>query len=160
MKSFNLTGWLFGRWDNGISSSTENGSISYIQKAVYSVNQIVFWCSQKGHSLKEQRGTSIMWRTSFWHKQLKLLFSSPELKAQVSFSNHLSSVVCLSVRSSVRPFVNFSYFRFFFQNHWANFNQTWHKASLIVGDSGLFKGRPCPFLMGDNYEIAKIHRQN
>ena len=30
------------------------------------------------------------------------LFSSPELKAQVSFSDHLSSVVCLSVRQSVR----------------------------------------------------------
>ena len=33
------------------------------------------------------------------------LFSSPELKAQVSFSDHLSSVVCLSVRPSVRPSV-------------------------------------------------------
>ena len=30
------------------------------------------------------------------------LVSSPELKAQVSFSDHLSSVVCLSVRLSVR----------------------------------------------------------
>ena len=29
------------------------------------------------------------------------IFSSPELKAQVSFSDHLSSVVCLSVRPSV-----------------------------------------------------------
>ena len=45
-------------------------------------------------------------------------FSSPELKAQVSFSDHLSSVVCLSVRLSVclsvclsvRPSVNFSLF--------------------------------------------------
>ena len=25
------------------------------------------------------------------------------------------------------------------QNHWANFNQTWHKASLGEGDSSLFK---------------------
>ena len=25
------------------------------------------------------------------------------------------------------------------QNHWANFNQTWHKASLSEGDSNLFK---------------------
>ena len=33
------------------------------------------------------------------------VFSSPELKAQVSFSDHLSSVVCLSVRPSVRPSV-------------------------------------------------------
>ena len=34
-----------------------------------------------------------------------LVFSSPELKAQVSFSDHLSSGVCLSVRPSVRPSV-------------------------------------------------------
>ena len=30
-----------------------------------------------------------------------VVFSSPELKAQVSFSDHLSSVFCLSVRPSV-----------------------------------------------------------
>ena len=32
------------------------------------------------------------------------------------------------------------------QNHWANFNQTWHKAS---------KWQARPFTRGDNYEIAK-----
>ena len=37
-----------------------------------------------------------------------LFFSSLELKAQVSFSNRLSSVVCLSVRTSVRPIFDFS----------------------------------------------------
>ena len=63
------------------------------------------------------------------------VFSSPELKAQVSFSDHLSSVVCLSVRLSV----NFSHFHLLLQNHWANFNQTWHKASLDEGDSSLLK---------------------
>ena len=64
------------------------------------------------------------------------IFSSPELKAQVSFSDHLSSVVCLSVRPSVRTSVrlsvclsvrlsvNFSHFHLLLQNHWANFNQT------------------------------------
>ena len=36
---------------------------------------------------------------------IQTIFSSPELKAQVSFSDHLSSVVCLSVRPSVRPSV-------------------------------------------------------
>ena len=63
------------------------------------------------------------------------VFSSPELKAQVSFSDHLSSVVCPSVRLSV----NFSYFRLLLQNHWANFNQTWHKASMGGGDSSFYK---------------------
>ena len=70
---------------------------------------------------------------------LKYLFSSPELKAQVSFSDHLSSVVCLSVRLSVRPSVNFSHFHLLLQNHWANFNQAWHKVSLGEGDSYLFR---------------------
>ena len=36
-----------------------------------------------------------------WTSLANILFSSPELKAQVSFSDHLSSVVCLSVRLSV-----------------------------------------------------------
>ena len=31
------------------------------------------------------------------------------------------------------------------QNHWANFNQTWHKASLGEGDSSMFKWRAPPF---------------
>ena len=111
-----------------------------------------------------------------------IVFSSPELKAQVSFSDRLSSVVCLFVRSSVclclsvcklfrfstssqeplgqfQPNLALSIlglrgFKFvqmkgpaFFQgemikkrennlknlllqNHWANFNQTWQKASM------------------------------
>ena len=42
---------------------------------------------------------------SFFSNKGPHLFSSPELKAQVSFSDHLSSVVCPSVRPSVRPSV-------------------------------------------------------
>ena len=85
------------------------------------------------------------------------LFSSPELKAQVSFSDHLWSVVC----PSVCPSVNFSHFHLLLQNYWANFNQTWHKASLGKGDSSLLKWRaPRPFPRGDNYEIVKIHWRN
>ena len=44
------------------------------------------------------------------------ILSSPELKAQMSFSDHFLSVVCLSL--------NFSHFHLLFQNHWASFNQT------------------------------------
>ena len=76
------------------------------------------------------------------------IISSPELKAQVSFSDHLSSVVCLSVRPSVCLSVNFSPFHLLLQNHWANFNQTWHKASLRDGGSSLFKWRAPPFSKG------------
>ena len=89
-----------------------------------------------------------------WYKDITapLVFSSPELKAQVSFSDHLSSVVCPSVcpdiHPSVRLCVNFSHFHLLLQNHLANFNQTWHKASLGKGDSSLFKWRTPPFSKG------------
>ena len=79
---------------------------------------------------------------------IKVFFSSPELKAQVSFSDRLSSGVCPSVRLSVCPSVNFSYFQLLLKNHWTNFNQTWHKVSLGEGDSSLFKCRAPPFSKG------------
>ena len=41
--------------------------------------------------------------------------------------------------------VNFTHFHILLQNHGANFNQTWHKASLGRGDSSLFKWRAIPF---------------
>ena len=47
------------------------------------------------------------------------------------------SSLCLSV--------NFSNFHLLLQNHWANFNQTWHKVSLGEGDSSLFKWRATSF---------------
>ena len=79
-----------------------------------------------------------------------IVFSSPELKAQVSFSD------CLS---SVRPSVNCSHF-YFLQNHWANFYQTWHiSVSLGDRDSSLFKWTATTFSRGDN-DIAKIHWRN
>ena len=60
-----------------------------------------------------------------------LLFSSPEPKAQVSFSDQfVLSVVIVE---------NFSHFHLLLQNHQTNFNQTWHKASFGEGDSYLFK---------------------
>ena len=63
------------------------------------------------------------------------------------------SSVCPSVCLSV----NFSHFHLLLQNHWANFNQTWHKASLGEGDS---KEGSRPFQRGDNNEIAKKQTQN
>ena len=44
--------------------------------------------------------------------------------------------------------VNFSHFHLLLQNHWANFNQTWRKASLGKGDWSLFKWRAPPFSKG------------
>jgi hypothetical protein len=63
------------------------------------------------------------------------VFSSPELKAQVSFSDRQLSVVCLSIRLSVRLL----HFLLLPQNYWANFNQSRHKSSLDKLDSELYK---------------------
>ena len=67
-----------------------------------------------------------------YHKASKYVFSSPEPKAQVSFSDHNLPVVVVVV-------VNFSHFHLLLQNYLTNFNQTLHKASLGDGDSSLFK---------------------
>ena len=63
------------------------------------------------------------------------LISCTGLKAQVNFSDRLSSV-------------NISQFHPLLQNHWANFNQSWHKASLGKGNLIMFKWRSMPFLKG------------
>ena len=56
--------------------------------------------------------------------------------------------------------VHFSHFHLLFQNHWINFNQTWHKTSLSEGDSSFFKWRARPFPRVENYKLAKIHWRN
>jgi hypothetical protein len=40
------------------------------------------------------------------------------------------------------------HFQLLLQNHWANFNQTWHKWFLGGWDSKLFKWRGLPFSKG------------
>lgn len=62
-----------------------------------------------------------------------MFFSSPALKAQVSFSNQNLSVVCRRWRRC--HCCKFSHFHLLLQNHRADFKQTWHKASLGKGDS-------------------------
>ena len=44
-----------------------------------------------------------------------------------------------------------------FQNQWANFNQTWHKAFSSKGNHICSNEGPHPFPRGENYDIAKIH---
>ena len=62
--------------------------------------------------------------------------------------------VCLSVCPSVCKLFKFSSSS---QNHWANFNQTWHKVSLDIGDSN--EG-PRFSQRGDNNKTAKIRIRN
>ena len=44
----------------------------------------------------------------------------------------------------------------FLQNHWANFNQTWHNAFLGKGNPSCSNRRPCLFPGGDNNEIDEL----
>ena len=63
---------------------------------------------------------------------LRLLFSLPEPKAQMSLSDHHFFIVVAVV-------LYFSYFHLLLQNYYAHFKQTKHKVSLGDGDSSLFK---------------------
>ena len=74
------------------------------------------------------------------HMMFRFCFSSPELKVQVSYSDRL-----LYVRPSVCLSVNFSHFYLLLHNQWANFKQTWQKASVGGEDSSLFNWRIPPF---------------
>ena len=53
-----------------------------------------------------------------------------------------------SVCPFIRLFANFSLFQLFLLNNWADFNQIWHKATLVKSDSSLFKWRVTPFFKG------------
>ena len=82
---------------------------------------------------------------------------------QCTLSAHLSQRLkwafdqTLSVVRRCRRHLKLFTFSLLLQNHWANFNQTWHKASLgpwvkkiqVCSNEG-----PHPFPRGDNKEIA------
>ena len=81
------------------------------------------------------------------------IFSSPELKAQVSFSDRLASVICPSVCLPVCLSVNFTSS----SSSPEPLGQNWLRAVFGDGNSSLFKWRATPFPKGDNYEIVKIY---
>ena len=88
------------------------------------------------------------------------VFSSPELKAQVSFSDHLSSVVCLSVcppvRSSVCPSVCKPFtFSSSSPEPLGQFQPNLAQSILGKGSQVCSNEGPRHFPRGDNYEIAK-----
>jgi hypothetical protein len=64
--------------------------------------------------------------------------------------------------SSVRLFDRLSvykllHFRLPLQNHWVNFNQTWHTSSLGKGDSSCTNEGVNPSPRGDNSKRVKMH---
>jgi hypothetical protein len=94
-----------------------------------------------------------LYRIELWDWSLFVIFtffiSSPELKAQVSYSDRRLSVVRPSCRLTVCPSVcKLLHFRLLLQNQLANFNQTWHKSSLGRGVLSLCKCRGSPFSKG------------
>jgi hypothetical protein len=82
-----------------------------------------------------------------------LIFSSSELKAQVSYSDRLLSVVCLSVRLSV----NFYIFDFFSRTTGPiltklGTNHPWGEGIQVCSNKGDY-----PSSRGDNSKRVKIH---
>jgi hypothetical protein len=89
---------------------------------------------------------------TFWSAKSQV-FSSPELKAQVSYSNRLLSVVRLSVRLSV----NFYIFDFFSRTTGPiltklGTNHPWGEGILNCKNEG-----DCFSPRGDNHKRVKIH---
>ena len=89
------------------------------------------------------------------------VFSSPELKAQVSYSDRPLSVVrlsvCLSVCLSVRLSVNFYIFDFFSRTTGPiltklGTNHPWGERIINCSNEG-----DCPSPRGDNHKRVKIH---
>ena len=74
-----------------------------------------------------------------------------------SLAHHLSRrlkrdfLIKICPLSVVLVVENFSHFHLLLKNHWANFNQSWHKASLGGVKFVQTKGFVHPFPRGDNY---------
>ena len=108
------------------------------------------------------------------HKEVSLqslityvwVFSSPELKAQVSFSDQLSSSVCLSVCLRVCLSIHLSVCCLSICNLFTYF--TCSPEPLVQFQpnfaQSIFEWRanegPCPFPRGVDYKIVKLHWRN
>ena len=79
-------------------------------------------------------------------KNICLILSSPELRVQVSLSDHPSYVVLPFVRVSVCKLFTFSSFP---PEPLGKFHQTWHKVFLSKGYSAYFKRWTTPFSKGE-----------
>ena len=89
-------------------------------------------------------------------------YHKPLLAMAVVFKAHQSwklewAFLIACCLSSVCPSVNCSHFQLLLQNHWANFNQTWHKASLCKGDSNFTNNGLHSSSRADNSRIIKIY---
>ena len=108
---------LYLHWDvsnQGEGCSGVVGPIELILRTKYKIACVIydiffFWILRWRHFFHSLQKTNIqliyknlfmIWQHSFcteWFLEYKMIVSSPELKTQVSFSDHLSSVLRLSV---------------------------------------------------------------
>ena len=90
---------------------------------------------------------------------LQLIFRSPEPWLKWAF---LIKMCPLSVVAILIVNVGFNVSHFHLQNHKANFNQTWHKAtfSWVKGIQVCSNEGPRPSPRGDDYKIAKIKKSS
>lgn len=79
-------------------------------------------------------------------------------------SDHFMSGDSLtSLCISILPYFLLVHFRRLLQNHWANFNNTWHKKVLGLGNSSLLKWGVTPCFrkrvngMSDNFSVYFKH---
>jgi hypothetical protein len=92
------------------SISSDRGSPKHCLRSLSSESELSISCDQPWVDNGAVVRTAVLGKADF------TLFSSPELKAQVSYSDRPLSVcpsVCLSVCLSIRLFVNFYIFDFF-----------------------------------------------
>ena len=135
------------RNDTEFSASLDFKSQSWISNCYQIFGKPWLEITNLNYQSDQTRAHAQSWRARDWRKRIllqdlaqgHLLFSSPEWKAQVSFS------VCLLC--VVHPSVYFSHFHLL-ENHRANFNQTWYKASFGDWDSSLFKWMVPSFAKG------------
>ena len=123
-----------------------NSSHSHSCSPIHASPWLVFssnFCIEVAHNYWHNFSSLLYPRLAVVVGKRHLLISSPEPKVHVSFFDQICplSVVVIVV-------VNFSHFHLLLQNHRANFNQTWQKASLGKGDSSLCKWRAPFFSLG------------
>ena len=93
-----------------------------------------------------------------WKKWLEtVIFSSPELKAQVTF---LIACCSSSLWPSIQLSVNCSHFHLFPQNQLVNFKQTKHKNPWMKGIQDCTDEVISPFTKGDKNKKTEIYWQN
>ena len=130
----NLTQSILGCWDSSLLK-------------VYAK---VFWATlniRSGLPNEHTRLNQILSDQTAWCKKGKTL-KNAELWKSFSFLRLLSRRLkwaFLITICQLYVVVKFLHFLNLLQNHWANCNQTWYKASLGKGDSNFFKWRTMPF---------------